>query len=198
MANADRDTITVVSGLPRSGTSMMMRVLESAGLPIFTDGLRAADEDNPRGYFEFERVRKLDTDKTWVPQARGTVVKVISQLLRHLPAGERYRVVFMRRAMAEVLASQREMLIRRGQPADPATDARMAEVFARHLQRTDEWLRAQPSFEVLYVDYNAVMRDPAPEMTRVNRFFGGGLDEGRMVAAVDQSLHRRRSAGAAR
>lgn len=192
MAHEDRDIIIVVSGLPRSGTSMMMGVLESAGLRIFADGVRKADADNPKGYFEFERVKKLETDKGWVPDARGTVIKVISQLLRHLPVGERYRVLFMRRAMAEVLASQREMLLRRGQPADAATDARMTEVFERHLQRTEEWLRAQKNFEVLYVDYNAVLRDAAREMARVNGFFGGELDEKRMVAAVDKALHRQR------
>ncbi|MGH7897912.1 MAG: sulfotransferase [Candidatus Binatia bacterium] len=193
MTEPANDVITVVSGLPRSGTSMMMGVLESAGLRIFTDGIRAADPDNPRGYYEFERVKKLETDKSWVSEARGTVVKVISQLLRHLPTGERYRVVFMRRSMPEVLASQREMLARRGQPADSSTDARMAEVFERHLRRTEEWLAAQAGFEVLYVDYNAVVRDPAAELGRVNRFLGGGLDEKLMAAAVDKALHRQRA-----
>jgi predicted ATPase len=193
MVGEDREAITVVSGLPRSGTSMMMRVLEAAGLPILADGLRTADEDNPRGYFEFEWVKKLETDKAWVPEARGKVVKVVSQLLRHLPLAERYRVIFMRRAMPEILASQREMLTRRGQAADPATDARMAEVFERHLQRTEEWLRGQKSFEVLYVDYNAVLRDAAPEIARVTGFLGGELDQERMMAAVDQALHRQRA-----
>jgi sulfotransferase family protein len=193
MAPDASDTIIVVSGLPRSGTSMMMRALEAAGLPILSDGLRAADQDNPVGYFELERVKKLETDKAWVPEARGKVVKVISQLLRHLPADERYRVICMRRAMPEILASQREMLIRRGQPADSSTDARMAEVFERHLRRTEEWLRGQPNFEVLYVDSNVAMLDPAPEIARLCRFLGGDLDESRMVAAVDKRLHRQRS-----
>ena len=193
MTHEERAPIIVVSGLPRSGTSMMMRVLEAAGLPIFSDGLRAADEDNPRGYFEFERVKKLETDQAWMPEARGKVVKVISQLLRHLPPDESYRVIFMRRAMPEILASQREMLKRRGQPADASTDARMAEVFERHLERTDEWLRGETNFKVQYVDYNAVVRNPAREIAYVNLFLGGGFDERQMVAAVDKALHRQRS-----
>ena len=111
--------ITVVSGLPRSGTSMMMKMLEAGGIPPVTDELRTADEDNPKGYYEFERVKAMDQgDTSWVVGARGKVVKVISALLKHLPPGEQYRVVFVRRNMPEILASQRKMLIHRGEDPD--------------------------------------------------------------------------------
>jgi hypothetical protein len=110
------ERIVVVSGLPRSGTSMMMKMLEAGGIPVLTDYEREADEDNPKGYFEFERVKNLkDGDDAWLPQAKGKVVKVIAALLTDLPSSYEYEVIFMRRAMPEILASQRQMLIRRGE-----------------------------------------------------------------------------------
>ncbi|HNY87520.1 MAG TPA: hypothetical protein PKN23_13545, partial [Candidatus Hydrogenedentes bacterium] len=117
--------IVVVSGLPRSGTSMMMRMLAAGGMPLFTDGVRAADSDNPLGYFEHEAVKRLREDASWVPGAAGKAVKVVSALLPALPEGFQYRVILMRRPLEEVLASQRRMFGRRGAPA--ADDgARMA------------------------------------------------------------------------
>ena len=118
---ADPDTIVVVSGLPRSGTSMMMQMLEAGGMNVLTDGLRTADEDNLKGYFEYEKVKALKTDQSWLPEARGKAVKIISELLKYLPDTHTYRIIFMRRALEEVLASQDRMLIRRGvQPGGQA------------------------------------------------------------------------------
>src|SRR5687768_1736541 len=111
----DRDVITVVSGLPRSGTSMMMKMLEAGGLEPVVDHVRKPDEDNPKGYYEFERVKALENDREWLPEAKGKFVKVISMLLRHLPADHRFKVIFMQRNMPEVLASQKKMLVRRGE-----------------------------------------------------------------------------------
>ena len=110
------EPIVVVSGLPRSGTSMMMKMLEAGGIPPVTDELRTADDDNPKGYYEFERVKQMDKgDTAWVADAQGKVVKVISALLKHLPSSHNYQVIFLRRHMSEILASQRKMLIRRGE-----------------------------------------------------------------------------------
>jgi hypothetical protein len=187
--------VTVVSGLPRSGTSLMMRMLEAGGLPPLTDGLRAADEDNPRGYYEFERVKQLSKgDRAWMDEARGRAVKVISALLEHLPAGHEYRVLFMRRRMEEVLASQRRMLIRRGERADAASDAAMAALFDKHVQRITAWLGSRADIRSLDVDYAALLADPAAGAERVAAFLGGGLDTARMAAAVDPSLYRQRAA----
>ncbi len=135
------DFVTLVSGLPRSGTSMMMRMLEAGGLPVLADHLRTADEDNPEGYYEFERVKKIEHDSAWLEEARGRVVKMISALLKHLPPGYTYKIVFMRRKLEEILASQREMLVRRGKPADATGDARMAEFFTSHLHRVETLAR---------------------------------------------------------
>lgn len=184
--------VTVVSGLPRSGTSMMMRMLEAGGLPVLVDGLRTADEDNPRGYYEFERVKQLEHDTAWLPEARGKVVKIISALLQHLPPSERYRVVFMRRDLGEVLASQREMLRRRGEPTDATRDEEMARFFTSHLRRVEGWLAAQPACDVLYVSYNDLLREPGPSSHEVAAFLGGELDAARMREVVSQRLYRQR------
>ncbi len=193
MTPIDPDLIAVVSGLPRSGTSLMMKMLDAGGLSPLTDHIRSADEDNPQGYYEFERVKKLKEDRDWLPDAKGKAVKVISALLTRLPAGYEYRVIFMRRNMSEILASQRQMLIRRGEPADSVNDAEMGALFARHLQQVEAWLAGQSNMRVLYVNYNELVKAPLAHAQRVNEFLGGRLDVARMAGAVDPNLHRQRS-----
>jgi hypothetical protein len=186
------ETITVVSGLPRSGTSMMMRVLQAGGLPVLADGQRAADEDNPHGYFELEQVKRTVADPSWIAGARGRAVKVIARLLPDLPAGEGYKVLFMRRDLDEVLRSQRKMLERRGEPPGPA-DEEMRRLLLGHVIETEDWLRTRADMQVLFISYNRVVSDPRPQIERVNRFLGDSLDLEKMVAAVDASLYRQRS-----
>ncbi|GAB4504236.1 MAG: hypothetical protein Fur0043_12290 [Anaerolineales bacterium] len=185
--------IVIVSGLPRSGTSMMMKLLEAGGLQIMTDNLRLADEDNPKGYYELEQVKALrDGDESWIKDAPGKVVKVISSLLEYLPASYQYKVIFMRREISEILASQKQMLIRRGEPAE-GDDQKMAENFQEHLKRVRVWLANQPNMEVLYVDYNALMREPAPHIKAVAEFLGLQHRMEAMLAIPDASLYRQRA-----
>jgi len=186
------DHITVVSGLPRAGTSMVMKMLEAGGLPVLSDGHRCADEDNPDGYFEFERVKNLREDPTWLPLAVGKAVKVISWLLRDLPDGYRYDIIFVRRAMAEVLASQRQMLLRRGAAAACADDERMAALYAKHLREVSAWLGTQAHVSVLYVEHREAVGNPLAVAERVNAFLGGELDPARMAGAVEPALYRQR------
>jgi hypothetical protein len=186
----DSDTITVVSGLPRSGTSMMMKMLEAGGLTVLTDNQRVADEDNPKGYYEDERIKRLAKDASWLGEARGKVVKVVSPLLRHLRSEFRYRIVFVRRDMAEVLASQRQMLVRRSQPTDAVSDDQMAAAYGKHLAGIEAWLEEQPNIDVLYVTYKDVVASPAEHAERINQFLGRRLDPASMVAAVDRTLYR--------
>src|SRR5258705_6593783 len=155
----NNETITIVSGLPGWGTSMMMKMLTAGGLEVLNDNSRPADEDNPKGYFEFERVKQIENDKAWLEDARGRVVKMISALLKHLPPSYKYKVIFMRRAMPEILASQRQMLIRRGEPADAVPDDKMAAMFEKHVVQVESWLAAQPNIETIYVSYNEVIND---------------------------------------
>lgn len=190
-----RKPVIVVSGLPRSGTSMMMSMLAAGGIEPVVDGIREADENNPKGYYEFERVKKLkEGDFAWVEGAQGKAVKVISALLEHLPRDYPYKVVFMRRAMPEILASQRAMLVRNGKATDTVSDEALSVMYTRHLAQVEGWLAKQPNMQVLYVHYNEVLKDPAPHLARVNEFFGRTLDLAAMRTVVDQNLYRERKA----
>ncbi len=186
------EIITVVSGLPRSGTSMMMKMLEAGGLSPVTDNIRTADEDNPKGYYELEKVKEMKADTSWMPEARGKVIKVISALLQDLPSDYRYRVVFMRREMSEILASQRQMLIRRGQEPNKVPDEKMAAMFEKHLVKIGEWLDAQANIDALFIKYNDILAEPGGSVTALNAFFEDALDAAAMQSVVDKQLYRQR------
>jgi hypothetical protein len=188
--------ITVVTGLPRSGTSMMMKMLEAGGMPLVTDGVRQADEQNPRGYFELEVVKELDKggDKSWLRGARGKAVKVISFLLTWLPETYDYRVIFMERRIDEVVASQNAMLRHRGH-APETTDAERAKIFFKdHLERTHRFLRQRRCFRTVTVDYVEAVEHPSDIAQQVASFLDAGLDVGEMAAVADRALYRNRSA----
>jgi len=185
--------ITIVSGLPRSGTSMMMKMLEAGGLPPLTDKIRTADDDNPKGYYEFERVKKLaEGDVAWLSEARGKAVKVISALLTHLPPAYPYRIIFMHRAMPEILASQKKMLIRRQGETDGASDEEMAGLYTEHLRRVDSWISGRPDIKRIDVNFNEILENPRPHIERINNFLDGILDTGKAEAVIDPGLYRNR------
>lgn len=171
----------------------MMRMLERGGVPVLTDGLRAANEDNPRGYYEFERVKKLPQgDFGWLSEAQGKAVKIIATLLKHLPETHSYRVLFMRRNMEEILASQRQMLIRRGRDPDAVDEEQLSRLFTKHVAEVRAWLATRPNFRCLDVDYNAMLDDPMPQLRRIRAFLGVPLDLAAMAAEVDPTLYRQR------
>ncbi len=189
----ESQAIVVVSGLPRSGTSMLMKMLEAGGIPPVTDSIRTADDDNPKGYYEFERVKAMDKgDTAWVADAQGKVVKVISALLKYLPSEYQYKIVYIRRNMPEILASQRKMLVRRGEDPDKMDDEQMAELFAKHVRQVEQWLKEQPNMSVLYVHYSEILADPLPNVAKINEFLGGKLDSVQMAQVVDPNLYRNR------
>lgn len=185
--------VIVVSGLPRSGTSMAMKMLEAGGIELLTDGIRTADESNPKGYFELERVKELDKrgDASWLQDAKGKAVKIISFLLVHLPETANYKVIFMHRDLGEVLASQKKMLAERGEAAETGDD-RMVQLYEEHLKKVKRLTASRSCFDVIDVVYNDVLSDAPAEVARISTFLGGGLDTGRMAAAVDQELYRNR------
>jgi hypothetical protein len=185
--------ITIVSGLPRSGTSMMMQVVEAGGIPALTDNLRTKDEDNPQGYYEFEPVKKTREDPSWVPGARGKVVKMVYRLLYDLPPDQEYRVIFMRRNVDEVLISQQKMLQRSGKQGASLSDDKLKELFMAELEKFDRWIAAQKNFSIMQVDYSDMVSSPETQCTRIKEFLGGVLDCERAAAAVDPSLYRNRS-----
>jgi Sulfotransferase domain len=182
--------IIIVSGLPRSGTSLMMQMLDNGGVPVVTDHIRTADQDNPRGYYEYERVKKIKEDVSWLPEARGKAFKMVSQLLYELPSSERYRIIFMERDLDEMLSSQDKMLARLNKPSAPR--AAIERAFREHLRRVRGWLAGQPNIEVLFVSYNDLVERPEGEAERVSAFLGGKADAGSMSKTVDPSLYRNR------
>ncbi|MDX1630474.1 MAG: sulfotransferase family protein [Thermoanaerobaculia bacterium] len=186
--------VVVVSGLPRSGTSMAMKMLEAGGVPLVMDGLRTADEDNPKGYFEDERVKELAEmeDKSWLRAARGRAIKVISYLLEELPRTNNYKVIFMHRRLQEVLTSQAKMLERRDEE-DELSDEEMMKVFENHLWRVGYLFRRAPHLERLELAYHEVIADPRRAAEQMNEFLGGDLDVDRMAGVVDPSLYRNRA-----
>ncbi len=186
--------VTIVSGLPRSGTSLMMKMLQAGGIPPLVDHIRQADEDNPQGYYEFERVKQLTKgDNAWVAEAKGKVVKVISALLEHLPTEHRYKVIFMDRRIDEILASQRKMLIRRGESPDKTADEKMAELYRKHLNKVTTWLGQQQNMSVIKVSYNRILQDPTPQVRTLCQFLDTELNPKAMAGVVDPNLYRNRA-----
>jgi hypothetical protein len=184
--------ITIVSGLPRSGTSLMMQMLAAGGMTILSDGERRADVDNPRGYLEWERIKQLPKDPGCIAEAEGKAVKVISQLLLSLPAQHEYRVIFMQRPLPEVMASQDEMLRRRGN-FDPGEDnSVVARAFQDHLSDVYGWLNSKPNVRVSRVQYHAVLREPKESSESVAKFLDVPLDVEAMAKQVDGTLYRQR------
>jgi hypothetical protein len=166
---------------------MAMRMLQAGGMALVTDQVRVADESNPRGYFEFEPVKDLraGTDPEWLATARGKAVKIISFLLTHLPESYDYRVVFLKRDLDEVIASQETMLEVRGEPRG-RDSAATRQLYTEHLTQVDRFLARRPCFQTLRVDYAQVLADPRTEAVRMAGFLGGGLDVEAMARAVDQ------------
>ncbi len=187
------DIVTIVSGLPRSGTSMMMMMVEAAGLTPLIDGVRTADDDNPKGYYEFERVKKIKEDTAWLEDAKGKVVKMISQLLLDLPEGYAYRIIFMRRAIGEILASQKQMLVRRGTfKEDGVGDDQMGEMLCKHVDMVLSKVAGMADAELIEVDYNALLTGETESIGRINTLLGGDLNTNAMAAVIDKSLYRQR------
>lgn len=187
------EPVIVVSGLPRSGTSMMMRMLDSAGLAMMTDQERTADEDNPRGYYEYERVKELEKepDKSWVREARGRVLKVISHLLKDLPEENYYQVIFMRRDLDEVVASQNKMLERRGEE-NTLDDKATKDYYLRHLVQVRFLVRNRAYIDLIEVSYGEALAEPEEFVRKVDAFLDHDLDTAAMAAVVDKQLYHNR------
>jgi len=187
----NNNCIIIVSGLPRSGTSMMMQILERGGLEIVTDNIRQADKDNPKGYYEFEKVKEIENDTSWLSRCRGKVVKMVSMLLFELPEKRKYKIVFMERNMDEILASQKKMLERLNRE-DGEDDPVIRNGYEKHLKKIKNWLQERKNFEILYVSYNDIIKDPQSHIIELNKFFDNRLNADEMLKVVDRSLYRQR------
>lgn len=191
VARSRNEFITVVSGLPRSGTSMLMQMLDAADYPCLTDGVRKADADNPHGYFEYEKVKRLRQDWTWLPEAKGKAVKIITQLIPFLPPQFSYRVIFIERNISEVLASQRVMLQRQGKSDGNLSDVQLGNIFERQVREVKRVLaqRGTPILDVAYLD---ALQRPIEVAEKIQGFLGENLDVCAMAAAIDPNLYRQR------
>jgi tetratricopeptide (TPR) repeat protein len=185
-----KGVITVVSGLPRSGTSMMMQMLKNGGLEILTDTVRGADSNNPKGYWEYEKVKKMMTDTSWLEEANGKVVKIIAPLLPYLPAKYDYKIIFMQRDMAELLRSQQIMLGKKSEVEKNAFPIVLSEAFKKQLEQARAWIGRSPNVSILNVDYAAAVENPAETAENVTEFLGEDLNIEEMVESVDESLYR--------
>jgi hypothetical protein len=190
-----RDEIIVISGLPRSGTSMLMQMVAAGGVPVLTDEVRQADEDNPRGYFEFQPVKNLHRDAEWLNTAKGQAVKVVAPLLPQLPAGFQYRIIFINRNLYQILSSQAQMLRRHQQTVEdtPERRARLKEEYSKLLVRVTTLLTGRSDVQVLFLDREDVLLHPSSAARRINRFLGGRLNEQSMAEAVVPSLDRQKA-----
>ena len=187
------DVITIVSGLPRSGTSMMMRMLEAGGMDVVVDDIREADEDNPKGYYELEKVKDIKNDYSWLDNVQGKVVKMVSMLLYELPSNRKYNVILMKRDIGEILASQRTMLQRKGNRSD-INDEELGKLFNRHLEEIENWLVGRKNIRILYINYNDVIEDPRKISQVISHFLNKALNIEKTVETVDGSLYRQKSA----
>ena len=184
--------ITIVTGLPRTGTSMMMQMLSAGGLALFSDGERAADPDNPRGYLEHVQVTRLHLDKSWIPEARGKALKIVAPLLPLLPESEEYRLIFMHRDLAEVVSSQGAMITRRRRGTAPPDDGALMRACVQHLVRARAWIERNRQIPVLPVKYADALADPAATAARLASFLGAAFDPAGAAASVDAGLRRQK------
>jgi len=185
--------IYVVSGLPRSGTSLAMQMLAAGGLPVLSDGLRPSDSNNPRGYHEWEKIKQLPQDPACIAEAEGKAVKVISSLLMSLPGGHEYRVLFMTRPLEEVVASQSVMITNLGTRGPSLPAQTMMAALKAHRNQVLAWLKTRQDIPVKELDYHALLADPPARAAQIASFFDLPLDTEAMAKQVDPALHRQRA-----
>jgi len=188
------DNLIIVTGLPRTGTSMMMKMLEAGGITVITDKQRQADEDNPNGYFELEQVKEIKRDSSWIESSTGGAVKMVSMLLYDLPQDRDYILIIMKRNLDEVIASQKVMLARKGE-SPRGEDEEMKLLFSKHLSEIEAWLSERKNFKILYINYGDVVKQPKETAENIQKFLGRELNIDNMIKNVDPSLYRQRSTG---
>ena len=185
--------ITIVSGLPRSGTSMMMQMLEAGGVRLLVDNIRKPDKDNPKGYYEYEKVKQIRTDISWLDEAEGKALKIVYSLLYDLPKNRNYKVIFMKRNLEEILASQSAMLKTMEKNVNSFDKFKLRDTFEAQIKRITSWIAVQANIDTIHVSYNAVIQDPGENARRINHFLDSKLAIRKMTRAVDDSLYKQRA-----
>ncbi|WP_309387781.1 alkaline phosphatase family protein [Cerasicoccus frondis] len=188
-----QERITIVSGLPRSGTSMMMQLLTAGGIEALSDNQRIADEGNPLGYFEFEQASELQKNRNWLPRARGKAVKIVAQLLNRLPANEHYQIIFMRRDLDEVVASQKKLLDQMKRTGSQMDSEKLKQTYAEQLRRIMTWLTPRNNIRVLVVDYHEILSNAEPTIVQIADMLERPFDQAAAGTAVRPELHRQKA-----
>ncbi|MBD3196862.1 MAG: sulfotransferase family protein [Candidatus Lokiarchaeota archaeon] len=183
-----KDTLVVVSGIPRSGTSLMMQMLKAGGLDVLSDHQREPDENNPKGYLELTAVKSLDKDNSCLKGETGKAVKVISHLLKYVPEDQDYKVIFVNRNMSEILRSQEKMI---GKEENRLSKV-LIKAFTKELKEVKEWAKERPNIEVLNVNYRKIIEKPSKQIQKIIDFLGIPLDKEKMERMIDPSLYRNR------
>ena len=188
------ESVVVVSGLPRSGTSMIMQMIAAGGIPVLADDIREADADNPRGYLEYEPVKNLRRDAKWLLDVKGKAVKIVAPLLGALPAGVACRVILIERNLDEILDSQAQMLVRRNESLPDTVERRdrLKDAYVRTLRQARAFLRRRPATRLLVLQRSEVLHDPVAAAKQIGVFLGRIQAAAEMAAEVDPSLHRQR------
>lgn len=189
-----RGTVTIVSGLPRSGTSLMMQMLEKGGMDIFTDGRRSADDNNPKGYYEHEGVKKLMQKNAFIKHAENKAIKVIANLLHHLPPTYYYKIIFMERDLKEIVQSQQKMLSRLNHSSAETYPLHLVQNYEKTLKNIKKWLPKQTNMEILFVPHHSLFEQPFEQAIRINEFLNCNLRPEQMVEVIDHSLYREMAA----
>jgi len=178
--------ITIVSGLPRSGTSLMMQMLDHGGMDCLVDGKREADESNPKGYYEYEPVMSIHKDNSWMDKAQNKTVKIVAPLLNKIDEQYRYKIIFMTRDLNEILKSQQKMI---GKTED-VFPVKLYNKFQKLLSNIEVWKKKEPGVELIYLDYKDVLDNPESTVTSIERFLGVPLNRSEMINCIDKKLYR--------
>jgi hypothetical protein len=182
------DTLVVVSGIPRAGTSLLMQMLKKGGMTLLADNRRKPDISNPKGYLELEAVKNLSKDNSCLKNQTGKAVKVISHLLKHLPKHQKYKIIFMNREMNEIIKSQEKMLKKEGK----RFSKELIKIFLKELKLVKKWVKEEPKKEMINLHYKKIIKNPAKQIDKIIEFLGVPLDKEAMIEAIDPSLYRTR------
>ncbi len=181
-----KDTLVIVSGIPRSGTSLLMQMLNNGGMEILADDIRKPDESNPKGYLELEAIKKLAQDNSCLKNQTGKAVKVISHLLKYLPEEQKYKIIFMNRDMNEIIKSQQKMLNKN----EKKYSKELIKAFLKELKHVKQWVKEQPHKEMINLHYKKIIKHPMKAIDKIIQFLGIPLDKEAMRDSIDPRLYR--------
>ena len=184
--------IIVVTGLPRAGTSLIMQILQSMGIELFTDNKRSPDKSNPKGYFEHELVKSIEKDSSWIKNVKGKAIKIVSPLLLYLPINYSYKIIFMNRDLDEIVQSQENMLLMKGVKKSQIEPEWLKQIFAKDLKHARTWIQELPNSESLGLSHSILLKNPELELEKIKKFLNINVDLKNAINVIDKKLYRAR------